>query len=239
MSVRRVMGLETEYGVTQPGDPAANAMVMSGQVVNAYAQPLGHRVGKARWDYEDEAPLRDARGFEINRDLADPSQLTDTEDPTLANVILTNGARLYVDHAHPEYSSPEVTTPRDIVRWDKAGERIMLAAVRRLAEAPGMAPLNLYKNNTDGKGASYGTHENYLMRRSTPFADIARHLTPFFVTRQVFSGAGRVGHRPGQPRRRLPDQPALGLLRGRGRAGDDAQAADHQHPCLFRTSSCE
>ena len=111
MTVRRVMGLETEYGVTQPGDPAANAMVMSGQVVNAYAQPLGHRVGKARWDYEDEAPLRDARGFEINRDLADPSQLTDTEDPTLANVILTNGARLYVDHAHPEYSSPEVTTP--------------------------------------------------------------------------------------------------------------------------------
>jgi proteasome accessory factor PafA2 len=136
---------------------------------------------------------RDARGFEINRDLADPSQLTDTEDPTLANVILTNGARLYVDHAHPEYSSPEVTTPRDIVRWDKAGERIMLAAVRRLAEAPGMPALNIYKNNTDGKGASYGTHENYLMRRSTPFADIARHLTPFFVTRQVFSGAGRVG----------------------------------------------
>ena len=187
------MGLETEYGVTQPGDPAANAMVMSGQVVHAYAQPLGHRVGKARWDYEDEAPLRDARGFEINRELADPSQLTDTEDPTLANVILTNGARLYVDHAHPEYSSPEVTTPRDIVRWDKAGERIMLAAVRRLADAPGLPALNLYKNNTDGKGASYGTHENYLMRRSTPFADIARHLTPFFVTRQVFSGAGRVG----------------------------------------------
>ena len=193
MSVRRVMGLETEYGVTQPGDPAANAMVMSGQVVNAYAQPLGHRVGKARWDYEDEAPLRDARGFEINRDLADPSQLTDTEDPTLANVILTNGARLYVDHAHPEYSSPEVTTPRDIVRWDKAGERVMLEAARRIAANPGLGDVNLYKNNTDNKGASYGTHENYLMRRSTPFADIVRHLTPFFVTRQVFCGAGRVG----------------------------------------------
>jgi Pup amidohydrolase len=193
VSVRRVMGLETEYGVTQPGDPAANAMVMSGQVVHAYAQPLGHRVGKARWDYEDEAPLRDARGFEINRDLADPSQLTDTEDPTLANVILTNGARLYVDHAHPEYSSPEVTTPRDIVRWDKAGERIMLAAVRRLVEAPGMPSLNLYKNNTDGKGASYGTHENYLMARATAFSDIVRHLTPFFVSRQVVTGAGRVG----------------------------------------------
>ncbi len=34
----------------------------------------------------------------------------ETEDPTMANVILTNGARFYVDHAHPEYSSPEVLT---------------------------------------------------------------------------------------------------------------------------------
>ena len=51
----------------------------------------------------------------------------------------------------------------------------------------------LYKNNTDNKGASYGAHENYLMRRSTPFADIVRHLTPFFVSRQVVCGAGRVG----------------------------------------------
>ena len=107
MSARRVMGIETEYGVSAPGDPTANAMLMSSQVVNAYAAPLGHRAGRARWDYEDEAPLRDARGWELSRDSADPSQLTDvTDDPGLANVILTNGARLYVDHAHPEYSSP-------------------------------------------------------------------------------------------------------------------------------------
>ena len=102
------MGIETEYGISEPGAPEANPMLMSGQVVNAYAQPLGNRAGRARWDYEDEAPLRDARGFEMSRALADASQLTDEEDPTLANVILTNGARLYVDHAHPEYSSPEV-----------------------------------------------------------------------------------------------------------------------------------
>ncbi|MFI7589116.1 depupylase/deamidase Dop [Spongisporangium articulatum] len=194
MTARRVMGIETEYGVSAPGDPAANAMMMSSQVVNAYAAPLGSRAGRARWDYEDEAPLRDARGWEISRDGAHPSQLTDApEDPGLANVILTNGARLYVDHAHPEYSSPEVTNARDAVLWDKAGERVMLEAARRIATNPGLGTVNLYKNNTDNKGASYGTHENYLMRRETPFADVVRYLTPFFVTRQVICGAGRVG----------------------------------------------
>jgi Pup amidohydrolase len=194
MSARRVMGIETEFGVSAPGDPSANAMLLSSQVVNAYAAPLGNRAGRARWDYEDEAPLRDARGWELARENADPGQLTDApEDPGLANVILTNGARLYVDHAHPEYSSPEVTSPRDAVLWDKAGERVMLQAVRRIASSPGLGVVNLYKNNTDNKGASYGTHENYLMRRETPFADIVRHLTPFFVSRQVVCGAGRVG----------------------------------------------
>jgi Pup amidohydrolase len=69
----------------------------------------------------------------------------------------------------------------------------MAAAVRSIASTPGLAPVNLYKNNTDGKGASYGTHENYLMSRATPFGDIVRHLVPFFVSRQVVCGAGRVG----------------------------------------------
>jgi len=193
MTVRRVMGIETEYGISVPGDPTANPMLLSGSVVNAYGSLRGRRAGRASWDYEDEMPLRDARGFEIDRAHADASQLTDEEDPTLANIVLTNGARLYVDHAHPEYSSPEVTSPRAAVRWDRAGERIMLESVRRLSSVPGAAGVNLYKNNTDGKGASYGTHENYLMPRATPFSDISRHLIPFFVARQVMCGAGRVG----------------------------------------------
>ncbi len=191
MSVRRVMGTEVEYGISVQGQPTANPMVASSQVVNAYATATV-RARRARWDFEEESPLRDARGFDMSRQIADPSQLTD-EDLGLANVILTNGARLYVDHAHPEYSTPEVVTPLDVVRWDKAGEQVMLDAARLAQNLPGNPGIVLYKNNTDNKGASYGAHENYLMRRSTPFADIVRHLTPFFVSRQVFCGAGRVG----------------------------------------------
>ncbi|HLZ37123.1 MAG TPA: depupylase/deamidase Dop [Mycobacteriales bacterium] len=192
MTARRVMGTETEYGISVPGSPGANAMVASSQVVNAYLGALAGRERRTRWDFEEENPLRDARGFDLTREAADPTQLTD-EDLGLANVILPNGARLYVDHAHPEYSTPEVTNPRDAVVWDKAGERVMADAARRAAVLPGGAPIQLYKNNTDNKGASYGCHENYLMARSTPFADIVRHLTPFFVSRQVVCGAGRVG----------------------------------------------
>ncbi|WP_239110572.1 depupylase/deamidase Dop [Phycicoccus sonneratiae] len=192
MTVRRVMGIETEYGIVVPGDPTANPMVASGDVVTAYATSRGIRPARASWDYADEAPLRDARGFDMGRAQAHPSQLTnEVDDPTLANVVLTNGARLYVDHAHPEYSSPEVTTPRDAVTWDRAGELVMREAVARLATVP--PGVNLYKNNADGKGVSYGTHENYLMSRATPFASVVRHLTPFFVARQVMCGSGRVG----------------------------------------------
>ncbi|HET7684103.1 MAG TPA: depupylase/deamidase Dop [Marmoricola sp.] len=190
MSVRRVMGTETEFGISVQGLPHANPMVASTRLVNAYASAT-LRARRARWDFEEESPLRDARGFDMGRDVADPSQLTD-EDLGLANVILTNGARLYVDHAHPEYSTPECTNPLDVVRWDKAGEQIALDACR-FASVAGEPDLLLYKNNTDNKGASYGAHENYLMRRSTPFGDIVRHLTPFFVSRQVVCGAGRVG----------------------------------------------
>ena len=190
MTVRRIMGTETEFGIHVLGTPSANPMLTSSQLVNAYAS-TAQRSRRARWDFEEESPLRDARGFDLSRSAADPSQLTD-EEIGLANLILTNGARLYVDHAHPEYSTPECTNPRDIVLWDKAGE-LIIATAAAAVDIPGQPPLVLYKNNTDNKGASYGAHENYLMKRSTPFPDIVRHLTPFFVSRQVICGAGRVG----------------------------------------------
>ena len=227
MTVRRVMGIETEYGVLAPGRAGANPMLLSSHVVAAYTALTSAPTGHARWDYADEDPLADARGFRLDRASAHPSQLTDDparpapsgpdgapddgpwdadalerpeieeyEDPGAATTVLTNGARLYVDHAHPEYSSPEVTNPRDAVVWDKAGETVMLRSVRTLAANPAMPDVALYKNNVDGKGASYGTHENYLVERSVPFEELVDALTPFLVTRQVFTGAGRVGIGP-------------------------------------------
>jgi proteasome accessory factor PafA2 len=190
------MGTEVEYGVSLPGQPSANAMLLSAQVVNAYASTLpAGRARRAAWDFEEESPLRDARGFELAGSGSIAQEFIEAEeDAGMANVILPNGARLYVDHAHPEYSTPEVMSPLDIVRWDKAGELVMADAARRVATMPGVSsPINLYKNNTDNKGVSYGSHENYLMLRSTPFAAIVRHLIPFFVSRQVICGAGRVG----------------------------------------------
>src|SRR6266568_4916277 len=229
MSVRRVMGTEVEYGVSLPGQPSANAMLLSAQVVNAYASTLpAGRARRAAWDFEEESPLRDARGFELGGGAGVAQEFIEAEeDAGMANVILPNGARLYVDHAHPEYSTPEVTTPLDVVRWDKAGELIMAESSRRVASMPGVGTqINLYKNNTDNKGASYGAHENYLMSRSTPLVSIVRHLVPFFVSRQVITGAGRVGI--GQDGR-FPALPARRLLRGRGRPRDHVEAPHHQH----------
>jgi proteasome accessory factor A len=174
-------------------------MVTSSVVVNAYAAlalPFGDAAGRAKrtqWDFEEESPLRDARGFDLDIVRGSSDAPANDEDLGLANVILPNGARLYVDHAHPEYSTPECTTPRDLVLWDKAGERVMAAAAEQALRSAPYTAIQLYKNNTDNKGASYGTHENYLMPRTVAFAEIVRNLTPFFVSRQVVCGAGRVG----------------------------------------------
>ena len=112
--------------------------------------------------------------------------------------MLTNGARYYVDHAHPEYSTPECTNALELVVADKAGERILARSMRaaRSLLDPGQE-IVVYKNNSDGKGNSYGTHENYLVDRALPFAVLVRHLLPWFVTRQVFTGAGKIGSENG------------------------------------------
>ncbi|WP_286901694.1 depupylase/deamidase Dop [Thermocrispum sp.] len=191
--MRRIMGTEVEYGIAVPGDATANPVLTSTQIVLAYAAAVDiPRSRRARWDYEVESPLRDARGFDLTAPNQQPQE-PDVDDLGAANVILTNGARLYVDHAHPEYSTPEVTNPRDAVIWDKAGERVMETASIKAATVPGQPRLQLYKNNVDGKGASYGSHENYLMARATPFTAVISGLTPFFVSRQVITGSGRVG----------------------------------------------
>jgi proteasome accessory factor PafA2 len=185
VAIPKVMGIETEYGISGPGIREFNPVLASSLLINTFAGALR----RIRWDYEQESPLRDARGFEPVQER-EPAE----EDLGLANVILPNGARYYVDHAHPEYSTPESAAPRDLVVHDKAGERILERSLELARELlPPGERISVYKNNTDGKGNSYGCHENYLLDRATPFSRIVRDLTPFFVTRQIFTGAGKVG----------------------------------------------
>ena len=186
MATAKYVGTETEFGIQVVGGEAeVNPVLASSMVVSAYRGPRD-----VRWDHTDEHPLRDARGYEV--DAHEPPA---DDELGLANTVLTNGARFYVDHAHPEYSSPEVSNARDAVVWDKAGERILEdAAARATGTLPGGGRLLIHKNNTDGKGAAYGTHENYLVPRSVPFGDLVRHLIPFFVSRPLYTGAGRIGN---------------------------------------------
>jgi hypothetical protein len=106
MAIPKVMGIETEYGISGPGIPEFNPVLASSLLINTFAGALR----RIRWDYEQESPLRDARGFEPVQER-EPTE----EDLGLANVILPNGARYYVDHAHPELSTPECADPRSIV----------------------------------------------------------------------------------------------------------------------------
>ena len=218
MSSERVIGTETEYGVYRPGDAWANPIALSTTVVTTYGEisrmgTPAQGAGVVRWDYTGEDPLNDLRGMRMSRAAVDPSLLTDdpyhlapsggservarptAEElalPAATTAVLTNGARLYVDHAHPEYSAPETIGARDALLWDRAGEVVAQRVMARLEEQ-GEEPIVLVKNNTDGKGAAYGTHENYQMPRITDLDAIVRGLTPFMVTRPVICGAGRVG----------------------------------------------
>lgn len=183
MGIPKVLGIETEYGVVLRGASDPNPVLASSMLINAYVE---HR--KVGWDFDDETPGRDARGFA--RDGAQPPEV----ETHLVNTVLTNGARYYVDHAHPEYSAPECSDALEVVIADKAGERILarsMQAARRVL--PESQEIVVYKNNSDGKGNSYGCHENYLLDRATPFGSIVRHMLPWFTTRQIFCGAGKVG----------------------------------------------
>ncbi len=114
-----------------------------------------------------------------------------------SNVFLSNGARLYLDvGSHPEYATPECDSILDLVTHDKAGERILeqllVSAEARLREEGIRGVIYLFKNNTDSAGNSYGCHENYLTSRRDDFAHYAEVLIPFFVSRQIYAGAGKV-----------------------------------------------
>ncbi len=136
MALHKVLGTETEYGIVVRGDPGFNPAVASSLVVNSYP---GDRV-KVQWSYEEESPGRDARGFgHDSYGLIDP-------EGAVVNSVLANGARLYVDHAHPEYSGPECYDPLEAALYDKAGEVVMHRAA--LAATRGCRPARCRSTRT-------------------------------------------------------------------------------------------
>ncbi|HEX2576640.1 MAG TPA: depupylase/deamidase Dop [Aquihabitans sp.] len=188
MAVHKVIGIETEFGIVHRGAGESNPVTASSLLINAYLGELEREAGpKVGWDFEDESPGNDARG------TTGPSSPPEV-DTHLVNAVLTNGARYYVDHAHPECSTPECADARAVVVFDRAAEQILqrsiVAANRLLPEGQ---ELIVHKNNSDGKGNSYGCHENYLMARSGPFGKVVAHATAHFVTRQLYTGSGKIG----------------------------------------------
>jgi proteasome accessory factor A len=183
------MGTETEYAVSDVAAAHYDPVRLSFDVVQG-ASDDEHR--HIRWDYRQEDPVNDARGTRLERAAARPEMLTDTPAWHITNVIAPNGGRIYVDHAHPEYSSPESTDPFAAVTYDLAGDALMSSAAERASQLTGKQII-LHRNNVDGKGASWGSHESYRCLRSVPFSTLSKVVTAHFVTRQLFTGSGRVG----------------------------------------------
>ena len=194
----RLFGIETEYGITREDSPEFDPVIESMELVRAYVTGKFERA----WDYRGEDPHEDQRGFRatgLRQDIEEEqfAQL-DAHRPfsfyeMKSDLVLTNGARFYNDHTHPEYSTPECRTLHDLVTHDRAGERIIQQAANIRNRTLGKPVVQLYKNNTDFHGHSYGCHDNYLIGRDIPFDRLVEGLLPFLVSRQLLSGAGKVG----------------------------------------------
>ncbi len=186
MAVHKVLGIETEFGILHRNEGVSNPVAASSMIINSYVNGyLERRVG---WDFEDEHPGVDARGFNEFDALAPEIETH------LVNAVLTNGARYYVDHAHPELATPECTDAFQCTVYDRAAEEILIRSMDKANQLlPDGEELVIHKNNSDGKGNSYGCHENYLVDRNVPFGRIVLQVMPFFITRQIYCGAGKVG----------------------------------------------
>ena len=197
--MNRVFGIETEYGITVDGVDNVDVVSESIELVRRYTE---HGT-LMKWDYSLEDPHQDARGFRAAELLQDTDESSYFEidknrplsfEEIKSDLVLSNGARFYNDHAHPEYSTPECTRLREIVAQDKAGERILAECARRRNKK--LLPereVRLYKNNTDFVGHSYGCHDNFLMSRHVPWDRVVSDILPFLITRQIFAGAGKMG----------------------------------------------
>lgn len=193
--MKRLLGLDTEYGLLIEGADVRDLVDEARALVQCWP---GAWAGP--WDYSGEQPLQDLRGFTADHLNEDPQDAQYDRPPARpmarseerSDRVLQNGARLYQDHGHPEYASPECRSLFDLIAHDKAGERVVWQCAQAYEQKTGRR-VSLYKNNVDFHGSSYGAHENYLLRRDVPFEQLQAVLLPFLVTRILYAGAGKVG----------------------------------------------
>lgn len=190
-------GLETEIGITRERADGIDVVAESIALVRSATVP-GVRL---RWNYRDEDPHQDARGFrvsELRQDTDEANYFAQDASRPLSfaeiksDLVLRNGARFYNDHAHPEYCTPECSTLLELIQQDWAGDALLMQCAEAVS-AESDNPVRLYKNNTDFRGHSYGCHENYLIPRALPWSELADGIQAFFVTRQIIAGAGKYG----------------------------------------------
>ena len=193
-----LVGIETEYGFSVEGHGAENQI--DDAIALVRGSPDGRFVG---WDYRFEAPRSDLRGFQVSALAYDPEdakhdtgRAKQADKDVRSDRILSNGARFYNDHGHPEIATPECWSLEELALQDKAGESVVLRAAEAFSNSCGLQ-VKAYKNNTDGHGSSYGTHESYLVPRKIGFDRLFSSLMPILVSRQVVCGAGKVGAETG------------------------------------------
>ncbi|MCH7944815.1 MAG: proteasome accessory factor PafA2 family protein [Armatimonadetes bacterium] len=192
-------GLDTEYGFSVEGRGAEDQIDDAKALVRSFP---GERI--FAWDYSAESPRNDLRGFKVDALASDPEDAKfdagrryGPADEVRSDLVLANGARLYNDHGHPEYATPETWSLAELALHDKAGDRAVVQAAAAFQESVGR-DVRVYKNNTDFHGASYGTHESYLVPRAVTFEKLVNGLMPLLVVRQVLCGAGKVGSEHGR-----------------------------------------
>jgi len=192
-------GIETEYGLHMEDSGADRQVEDAMEFVRGC--PEAAFVG---WDYRFESPRSDLRGFKLSSLAFDPEDAKydagksyGSSADIRSDRVLCNGARFYNDHGHPEYSTPECRSIFELAMHDRVGQDVMCAAARAMTERTGRQA-SIYKNNTDFHGASYGTHEGYLVPRELGYQKIYDAVTPMLLARQILTGAGKVGAESGK-----------------------------------------
>ncbi len=138
--------------------------------------------------------LKDYLFFDLKLGAIDLHARDDVFEPAQSGGFLMNGARLYIDAvgSHLEFATAECRKLTDLVANDRAGQRHIVRAIKELDLSDAVS---VYNNSVDHFGGhTFGCHENYLVRADDDFLNTSvQMLYPFLVTRQIFSGVGRVG----------------------------------------------